>query len=765
MGDSQQFQVLSFEEIEGIKKELALLATRIDGTKKKLVIETKLRDAAQSINRLQSPTSRDSVGDAFRSSPGRHRRRTLSRGSHDLLVKTDDELSASVRKCEDLAQELWQQEKRSELLHKKLLEHTAGVLQMTHKGTLEKGTGDRTPNVDSGFSSPRDSSQLFNGQHEFDDRSFYSNLDNILDGQHGMINGIASREYEQQTRAILETEQRLENLNRRLRDSIAEAGSQAPNLRGATQQNGASESADATILEHLKDLEQGVSVIQRERDQAMEVSKGTRVEMCEDLEPLSRRVYDLLQRTSQEPGSRHAPPPQADPDDLHAQTDFLNSGLRTIEQDVQRLLANHQALTSRSAGHEDKVDQYDAVLSGLWEILVGAEADARQGENPNERPPPPKEAFSLQAFSSKIQSLFARTTDLREQKDILSRQIQQQRELNSKSDSQKDAQVQNLTRELEQTKALVEDHQERGRALESERQLRKQHEDRYLALENDHMTLRNEHEQARATFNGQMQESDRSVQGLTLRAESLHQERDQAHSQLSELQHALTTKSSELEKAQGNTKDLEGELVRLQTEVTIARAELDGAYGTRAQRAAEVASHPALQSQVDELMTENQNLGQRMQVLQQELSETIGDYEAMTRNSIEYEREREQLENTIDKLRDRCEVIEAELSDEKVRWLGIKSPGSGGGRDSMDKERSTSTGVLKTEFKKMMRETRMDNLRALKVRKGWTSLPFTTDLTTQFEQEERRKLEALVRSMKKDQTPGKSGLSQSMTAS
>ena len=721
MGDSQQFQVLSFEEIEAIKKELALLATRIDGTKKKLAIETKLRDAAQSINRLQSPTSRESIGDGFRSSPGRHRRRTLSRGSHDLLVKTDDELSASVKKCEDLAQELWQQEKRSEHLQKKLLEHTAGVLQMTHKGTLENGMGDRTPNFDSGFSSPRDSPQLFNGQHEFDDRSFYSNLDSILDGQHGLANGTGSKEYEQQTQAILETEQRLEDLNRRLRDSIAEAGGRAPNSQERAQHNGTSEGADNAILEHLNDLEQGVSAIQHERDQAMEVSKRMKSDTCKTLEPLNRHVYDLVHRTSQEPSSQYPAPPQPNPDNLRAQTDFLSHGLQTIERDIGRVLADHQALASRSATHEDKVDQYDAVLSGLWEILIGEEADARKDDTSNERAPP-KEVFSLQAFSSKIQSMFARTTDLREQKDTLSRQIQQQRELNSKSDSQKDVQFQNLTRELEQTKSLIGDHEERGRALESARELRKQHENRYLALETDHLALQSEHRAAQATFEGQIQESHRTMQGLTLQAESLHQERDQARRQLAELQNTLITKSSELENVQGNTKDLEGELVRLQTEVTIARAELDGAYGTRAQRAAEVASQPALQSQVDELTAENQNLSRRMQVLQQELSETISDYETTTRNSIEYEREREQLENTVDKLRDRCEVIEAELSDEKVRWLGVKSPGSGGGRDSMEKERSTSTGVLKAEFKKMMRETRMENLRALKVRTSGLSL-------------------------------------------
>ncbi|KAJ5133734.1 hypothetical protein N7526_005099 [Penicillium atrosanguineum] len=55
MGDSNNFEILSFEEVEGLKKERALLSTRIEGTKRKLALETKLRDAAQSIGRLYSP--------------------------------------------------------------------------------------------------------------------------------------------------------------------------------------------------------------------------------------------------------------------------------------------------------------------------------------------------------------------------------------------------------------------------------------------------------------------------------------------------------------------------------------------------------------------------------------------------------------------------------------------------------------------------------------------------------------------------------------
>ena len=134
----------------------------------------------------------------------------------------------------------------------------------------------------------------------------------------------------------------------------------------------------------------------------------------------------------------------------------------------------------------------------------------------------------------------------------------------------------------------------------------------------------------------------------------------------------------------------------------------------------------------------------------------------MTKASIEYEKERENLENNIDGLRDRCETLETQLSDEKVKWLGVKSPGPPGSRESMGAS-STSTSVLKTEFKKMMRETRSENMKALRVSCSSVSTGFHTNLF-QFEQNERRKLEAQLRTLMKDQTPGKSSLNQSMTA-
>ena len=106
------------------------------------------------------------------------------------------------------------------------------------------------------------------------------------------------------------------------------------------------------------------------------------------------------------------------------------------------------------------------------------------------------------------------------------------------------------------------------------------------------------------------------------------------------------------------------------------------------------------------------NLQRRVETLEKELRETIDDYESMTKASIEFEKEREGFEGVIDRLRDRCEQLETQINEERINWMGLSSPSSMG-RDGTSE--TTSTMVLKNEFKKMMRDTRTENMKILKV--------------------------------------------------
>ena len=162
----------------------------------------------------------------------------------------------------------------------------------------------------------------------------------------------------------------------------------------------------------------------------------------------------------------------------------------------------------------------------------------------------------------------------------------------------------------------------------------------------------------------------------------------------------------ELAKTKSEIQRLESDVVRFQTELTMAKAELDGAYGSRAQRAADVSSG---------LNKKNDELQEMVNTLQKELKDTIEDYEVMTKQSIESEKERDRFEDKIDQLEQLCDTLESQLHEEKVRWMGAKQGAP---------NETTSTMVLKNEFKKMMRDTRAEQIKAFKV--GSVASPFDT---------------------------------------
>lgn len=699
IGDSSQYGLLSFEEVDELKKQISILSTRIDATKRKLAIENKLRDAATSLNRLYTPNSRESVVDG---GSKRQRRSVIGKGSaSDLQSKTDNELAASNRKCEDLAQELLRLERRSQELQKRLLEHTAGVLQLTHKGQLENDASREQLDHVNGYPESSESLPMLNFGKEFDDRSFYKTLDSFLDSGDIQASGKIASAFAEQTESILETERKLWDLNRRLRDSIAQASAgrqmlpapPAPHRESKLQHD-----HEVALRGQVEYLEKGLDSMQRSQVDTLQGYKQSAYAAEEKLEDLNTQLRGLILRSNLDPEAHYPQPPDVSGRSPEDQIAFLGNGLDALEQRVERLKDDNQTSKSERHVHEEKVCQYETALQNLWQNVFSGE-----------------DSFSLQAFSANVQSLHTRVKGLHEQKETLGRQIQQQRELSSKSDSEKDARLAEVTAELEKARkdieSTVRESIEGSNILSTQLAASKEDKDQLLAeLQDKHDIIANLEAQLR-TMTTEQEEQIAKTRGLEAK---------------------IQEKYAEAEKARTELKDSEGEMVRLQTELTVARAELDGAYGTRAQRAAEIASHPAMQKEMEDLNERNgalleelaglqaqheagnAELNERVQALQKELSETIGEYEVMTKSSIEFEKEREQLENTIDTLRDRVEMLETQINDGKVELLGVNVPGKPGSRESQGSS-NTSTAVLKNEFKKMMRETRAESLRVLRV--------------------------------------------------
>lgn len=138
-------------------------------------------------------------------------------------------------------------------------------------------------------------------------------------------------------------------------------------------------------------------------------------------------------------------------------------------------------------------------------------------------------------------------------------------------------------------------------------------------------------------------------------------------------------------------------------------------------------NHADLESQLETSLASHRETEARMRNLEKELRDLVQDYEHLVRTEVEAEREREVLVQTLEAQRERIEELLFQLDEERVQTMGKRTSGSShgdqvngitGDSHGGDVRRSTegiSMGVMRNEFKRMMREARADHYRRLKV--------------------------------------------------
>ena len=782
LDDSQRYNIYSPEELDELKKQLPITVSRIDATKRKLVLETKLRDATQNANRLYPPKTREVGADNPPSSPQRHRGTAMGgKGSgSDPLGRTDSEVRESAKKCEELAQELWQLQKQEQDLQRILLEHTAGVLQMTHKGYISEERGlNGTANTESPFNVGATVDNIV----DFDDKSLYhpySGSEDFRMTSGNSNHGRSSTEFAQQTQMIMDVGIRVEDLNARLRDMILQMKPRKEDLPQRPRELDEKPSDLGRVLwEQLDFLDNCLDAMDNLQVKARSGLEHSNHAAEEKLEVLNSQLHAIMTRSSGAAASRYLTPPEASGQGLEDQLEYLEGGLGAINRRVQQLGESAETSASMLATHEGKAERYESVIGGLWDILIAAEQYASLHNQDGHQVASVSDTdFSLQMFSAKVQALLGRGADLQQQNDALSQQLQHQKEVNETVNAEKEIQIKNTATELSHTRKQLEfldkeftghrdelvlataelatarqvialrDEQkgmQGNEALGAERKARKEAEDAMFAelvekqgsISRLELELRSLHDNpSKADLQRRLASAEESVQRLTAELEETRENKAVMEVNALTLRSDLEGEMRAATKTWTQIQEQETEIARLQTELTFAKAELDTAHGTRAGRAAKVAADPILQKDID-VLTErnlflmeqlaalrtaqvfprdsNAELKEHIEALERELGETIADYAAMTKASLEFEREREQLESIIDGLRDRIETLEGDLTDDKVQMLGSRSPGPPGSREPTIGG-NTSTMVLKNEFKKMMRETRTEYAKAMRVR-------------------------------------------------
>lgn len=806
MIDSQNFDILSVEEVDALKQEQKGLDGRLSTVRKRLESETKIRDAARSLTRLGSREEKT------------HRRGLSSRSSppvKDPSSRALDELDASNRKVDDLTRELLEVESRMRLIDMQLLMHTAAVLQLTHNGPRKRkqnadmpNGGDRRPDSPASMYT-YENERGFGGREDgFDERSLYRSPENLDNLMNALQNGTHhhSQSLDQQNQSLTIMSKRLEELNDRLRNLIVEANPERDD-RYARPPEASGIAQDASALDQqLNFLDQGLRDLSAE--QAIKKnSTGANGAVEERLQGINTQMYAMLSASD----NNLPPPPTLTGSGLQEQIDYLEDSFYSIER-LQYALNDQIDDLRADAATKEGVEKYESTLTRLWKMIQKGEEEARErkrerrrliAEDPDntEEVSPDEsdmgeETFSLLAFDSKIQTIFRRAMSLKDKQSILIRQIKQQRELNSKSDAQREEQVNRLneqvlsarsekkTMEAELERAMgqlsafdeakvqsdnqaLRDAEERNAGLETrmrevqersmafeaqirdaeqqrtayETQIRdaqerslgyeaqiREAQERTLALE---AQLKEAQEQARAdaaTIQSELAQSTAKIEEASAALVAATAQKEAAETRATEAASALSAKEEEL-------RNLEGEVVRLTTELTFAKAELDGAYGTRAERAAE--SGATTKKELDEIAANNTALLAEITALQKvseaasqseqearenernvkaELASMATEYEELTRDAIQNEKDRDMLEASIDKLRDEKEALELELSDERVKWLGIRSPSvAAGATTAAPDQGATSIRMLREDFRKMMRDRTAEALRALRV--------------------------------------------------
>lgn len=689
LSDSRGWEILSQEEVDELKKQIQSLTVRIEQARANLAIQTKYRDAAIAMTKLYNSGKRVTVD--------------------PKAAETAMERQDSERRCEDLASELFELEKSILEPQRKLFQHTAGILQLTHRASNKKSSPGVMLNGVPGspeslytYTNGRNSLQL--STDDLDDRSLYFPLDDsdslgrspktditipprspVRQQTNQLRDEVETLKKQSagQVDVITSTERNLEDLNNRLRTLIIQVDP-TKNANFKPVPSGGSEPGEL-VNSQLEYLTEALSVIQdSQQEKQLQVTDSVRKsdntaaalrQAEERLGNLNREVHELIVTNDGE----HPAPPEITGLGLDEHLAWIDRSLPALRMQLERSTA--------SAAGAQQTEQIESVLVGLWDVIQSGYADiyrqreARRQVRLGKGLPDDDddvsadesfdltEAYSLDAFSAKVQWLFRQAIGLKEQKSVLKRQIRQQRELNSRSDGEKDIDLRNKVEELQRTKNLLVFSEESAQQAKAEAEETKNKLAQALA---DLDTLQNAQTAndvaAASVAQDQLRERNAKITSLEADKKALQDKVEIFEAQLASMNEQLKDVDNVKETTDETTRKLQEEIkakdeeleqlnimmIELKTEVTIARAELEGAYGSRSERAAEAAALTKTQ--------QVQGMQNQIDKLKDELTATVKELEDLTKETLASEKEKIALEGRLDAATSSRASLETELT-------------------------------------------------------------------------------------------------------
>ncbi|EMR08188.1 hypothetical protein PNEG_03359 [Pneumocystis murina B123] len=686
--DSKEYEILSLEDVEKLKKEKHVLLNRIETVRRTLALESKLREAAQSLSRLHS-----------------NRGKRISR-------QVEDQLLISNSKIEEAAEELWRLQKNEHEISIRLLKHTAGVLRYA----LEKHTM-------SGYVSNLLQEKKPIDLYDFGELHFYRSVNNTelsenTESRKNKINDNISY-------TLVEIQKRLTISNNQLKSFLA-GGKHINNQYTENQLHLNYNSID--VLEILSELEDTICNVHQ---QYLELKEASLLQIAE-FQKNYKYIWDKTDIEDCPIKSYSIEHGQFSIDSLISRVELLTSELSKSKKMYKNLLEkekvqeenNITAINSLKLEYENKINDLDIDLSKAKKTI--GEFVVRES-----------------SISSELYDANEKISEYQQIIDSLNKEIEI-----TKNDKEDDYRKwQDDQKNLEN---IIEDYA---------KQL-KDNEIKFQELNNNYSNLLKSHSDSLSDFQKKIKQKESTLELLQDEISKLRNINAILEEKIQSLQSQYKDEQLACEnKANETIRNLENDIVKLSTEITILKTEIDTIYNSKQQEMEKTvitqqfenennsinqetkiseSSKSTQENKLLEITEKNKmmsekeiNLEKRCQLLQSELNGMLNDFEQITRNMLDFESERTHLENTIDTLKEKCEELEGQLSDKKIQWLGKENLSPE--KSNTEHNEAMNIALLRKEFRKMVQEIREEHSKKMKA-----------------ELEERRKIENALRQLKKD---------------
>ncbi|KAJ2960352.1 hypothetical protein NQZ79_g4351 [Umbelopsis isabellina] len=767
--DAKDFEVLTLEQVEELKKDHISLSSRIANVTTRLALESKMREAAQSLTHLHS-------------------------SNRKMAQQAQNQLAAANRQVDHVASELFKLTQSGSNVQRKLLEHMAGALSVGVKRLEMQMANSQQPNhqgMNQELTSMARKLQERDATIADRDREI-ERLRMQLRAQ--TMDESAEAVIEQRERIIAELRSELEQVTNRL-DFITRRESL---LSPESQDRAFPENDHNRSDDHPKDtaaisvqLEKMVSALE---DRLVEYRQNsTRLEV--ELEEMEQQRNDLLQSAK---GYESKPDQTAyealrlkleDEQQARSETENkckeLNEKIRVLEslkresesngassEELLKLSAEVEKLerhqrereteleTSLSEARET-IQKLKVAQSALAVEIMAADNMSdddfdleecrhriRELKSQAERVNADVSSFEKSLSDSKLrEELLEREKDSLVQETVRLRAKMSDMEVRSNTSNSvataASARERSLQMELQQFRAETFELREQKEKWEKTMK----RESVFQVVQGGGDSLKAQFEQAMQEqleeYEAQLKEQSALLDKTMREKDDLESEKQKLTAMSKDLEDLVKEKIRTLDSKEGVIERLELELaevkVRLVESQTSGYSEIDPSVlnelsTLRMENTTMEAELNITQDQLNALQSRFENAQRQFTTVEEELhrrSERLEDdfegimkeYERITQNLMNLESERHSFDRRFNEMQQRALQLETELADEKIKTMGIG-----------ESNESNTTASLRKEFRRLMNEMKSEHHEVL-----------------MREVLERKKLEGTVRDMRRDE--------------